>query len=389
MEGGTPTRENFLPFVKPLIEKEEIEAVNNVLKSGWLTTGPKTKEFEKNFREYVGSNEAIGLSSCTAALHISLLTLGIKEGDEVITSTFTFVSTAHAIKYVRAIPILVDIEKDTFNINHNLIEEKITDKTKAIIVVHFGGHPCNMDKIIEIAKKYNLFIIEDAAHAIGASYKNKMIGNIGDITCFSFYANKNITTGEGGMLTTNNPEIANKARLLSYLGMEKDAWKRYSEEAAWFYRITDLGYKYNLSDILSSIGIEQLKKLNEINKKRREYTNYYTEKLEELEELTLPTEKEGVKSSWHLYPIIIKKDKLKINRDQFIRALNKENIGTAVHFIPLHKHLYYKQFIKEAFPIANWVFERILSLPLFPQMTKNDLDDVIMAIKKIIKYYKK
>ena len=258
IEGGKVTRNNFLPFFRPLIGQEEIEEVVDTLKSDWLTTGPKTHLFEEEFAKYIGCKYAVAVNSCTAALHISLAALGIGKGDEVITSPYTFISAINVILQQGAIPIFVDIKPDTFNINPDLIRGKINDKTKAIMPVHFGGQPCEMDKIMKIAKDNNLLVIEDAAHAISAEYEGRKVGNIGDTTSFSFYPTKNITTGEGGMITTNDEELMNKYKIWSLHGISKDAWKRYSAEGSWYYEIVCPGYKYNMTDIQASLGLHQL-----------------------------------------------------------------------------------------------------------------------------------
>lgn len=375
-----PVRKDFIPFSKPSIGEEEIKAVTEVLRSGWVTSGPKSTEFEENFKKYIGTSEAISVYSCTAALHTALLALGIKGGDEVITSTFTFISTVHAIEYVGATPVLIDIQEDTFNINPDLIEKNITPRTRAIIVVHYGGHPCDMDKINTIAKKHNLYVIEDAAHAIGTKYKGRSAGNLGDIGCFSFYANKNMTTGEGGMITLNNKERAILARRYSYLGIKKNAWERYLNKGKWFYEITELGYKYNLSDISASIGIEQLKKIDRFNKKRRELAEYYSKKLKDLNEIILPIEKPYAITSWYLYPIRLKDE---IDRDRFIEQLGERNVGTSVHFIPIHHHPYSKR-IGGNFPVADRVYKSIVSLPLFYDLSFEDVDYITNVIKDVL-----
>tara|TARA_Y100000031_G_scaffold142445_1_gene171960 strand:+ start:301 stop:1086 length:786 start_codon:yes stop_codon:yes gene_type:complete len=258
-------KREFIPLTKPTIEENEIEEVVKVLKSGWLTTGPKVAEFEESMQKYLGCKEAVGLSSCTGGLHIALAALGIKPGDEVIVPTYTFAASAHVVAWLGAKPVLVDVEKDTFNIDPKKIEGAITDKTKAIIPVHFAGHSCDMDKIMAIAKKHNLYVIEDAAHAIGTDYKNKKIGNFGNATVFSFYATKTITTAEGGMIVTNDKELGKKLKRYSYFGVDKDAFNRYADKGNWYYEIIELGYKYNMDNIQGVLGVEQLKKLESFN----------------------------------------------------------------------------------------------------------------------------
>ncbi len=392
IEGGKVTRNNFLPFARPIIEQEDIEEVVDTLNSDWLTTGPKTHLFEDNFAKYIGCKYAIAVNSCTAALHISLGALGIGKDDEVITTPYTFISTVNVILQQGAAPVFVDIDSDTFNINPDLIRGKINKKTKAIMPVHFAGQPCEMDKIIKIAKDNNLFIIEDAAHAISAEYEGRKIGNIGDTTSFSFYPTKNITTSEGGMVTTNNEKVANKCKILSLHGISKDAWKRYSAEGSWYYEVIYPGYKYNMTDIQASLGLHQLEKLNNFQKKRGNIVKAYNEAFKDMEEIVIPYVKNNIKHAWHLYVIKIVPERLKINRNQFIEALKAENIGTSVHFIPAHLHPYYRDtygFKSGDFPNAEYAFERVISLPLFPKMTDEDVNDVINAVRKIVEYYKK
>ena len=392
IEGGKITRNRFLPFARPLIEKEDIEEVVDTLNSDWLTTGPKTHLFEEEFAKYIGCKYAVAVNSCTAALHISLAALGIGKGDEVITTPYTFVSTVNVILQQGAMPVFVDIKPDTFNINPDSIREKINDKTKAIIPVHFAGQPCEMGKIMKIAKDNNLLVIEDAAHAISAEYEGKKIGTIGDATCFSFYPTKNMTTGEGGMVTTDDEELANKCKIWGLHGISKDAWKRYSAEGSWYYEVVCPGYKYNMTDIQASLGLHQLKKLNRFQRKREKIVKAYNEAFKDMEEITIPFVKDNIKHAWHLYVIKIVSEKLEINRNQFIEALRAENIGTSVHFIPVHLHPYYRDtygFKRGDFPNAEYAFERVISLPLFPKMSDKDVKDVIDAVRKIIEYYKK
>jgi UDP-4-amino-4,6-dideoxy-N-acetyl-beta-L-altrosamine transaminase len=391
IEGGKATRNNFLPFARPLIEQEDIEEVIDTLKSDWLTTGPKTHLFEEEFAKYIGCKYAVAVNSCTAALHISLAALGIGKGDEVITTPYTFVSTVNVILQQGARQVLVDIKPDTFNINPDLIREKINDKTKAIIPVHFGGQPCEMGKIMKIAKDNNLLVIEDAAHAISAEYEGRKIGTIGDATCFSFYPTKNMTTGEGGMVTTDDEKLRERLKIWELHGISKDAWRRYSAEGSWYYEVVCPGYKYNMTDIQASLGLHQLEKLNLFQKRREEIVKFYGEAFSDLEEIETPFVKSNIKPAWHLYVIKIVSEKLKINRNQFIEALKAENIGTSVHFIPVHLHPYYRDtygFRRGDFPNAEYAFDRVISLPLFPKMSNKDVKDVIDAVRKIVVYYK-
>jgi len=305
----------------------------------------------------------------------------------VITSPLTFAATTEVIIHLGANPVLVDIELDTYNMDPSKIENKINDKTRAIIPVHYAGNPCKMDEITKIAKEYDLTIIEDAAHAIGTEYKNKKVGNIGDLTCFSFYATKNITTSEGGMVTTNDKQLADKIRILSLHGISKDAWNRYSAEGSWYYEIIYPGFKYNMSDLQASIGIHQLKKLNKMQGRRHEIAKLYNQAFENIPELVLPHHDKFVEHAWHLYPLLIRIESLKIDRNEFIEALKAENIGTSVHFIPLHLHPYYKDtygYEYGDFPNTEYFYEREISLPIYPKMTNEDVHDVVNAVKKII-----
>jgi len=392
IEGGKVTRNNFLPFARPLIGQEDIKEVVDTLNSDWLTTGPKTHLFEEEFAKYIGCKYAVAVNSCTAALHISLAALEIGKGDEVITTPYTFISTVNVILQQGAIPVFVDIKPDTLNINPDLIREKINDKTKAIMPVHFAGQPCEMEKIMKIAKDNNLMVIEDAAHAISAEYEGRKIGTIGEATSFSFYPTKNMTTGEGGMVTTNDEKLMNKFKIWSLHGISKDAWKRYSAEGSWYYEVVCPGYKYNTTDIQASLGLHQLEKLNNFQRKREKIVKAYNEAFEDMKEITIPFVKDNIKHAWHLYVIQIVPEKLKINRNQFIEALRAENIGTSVHFIPAHLQPYYRDtfgFKKGDFPNAEYAFERVISLPLFPKMSDKDVNDVINSVKKIVEYYKK
>jgi dTDP-4-amino-4,6-dideoxygalactose transaminase len=379
-------REHYLPPFRHTIEEEEIAEVVDTLKSDWVTTGPKTKDFEERFKKYLGCRHAVAVNSCTAALHLSLAACGISHKDEVITSPFTFAATAEVIIHRGATPKFADIERETFNIDPVQIVEKISERTRAIIPVHYAGHPCEMDEIKEIAEDHDLVVIEDAAHALGASYKKKKIGTIGDSTCFSFYATKNITTGEGGMLATDKDEIAEKASILSLHGISKDAWKRYSSEGAWAYEILFAGYKYNMSDMQAAIGIHQLRKIERMQNRRAEIARKYNKALADIPEIVTPTTKRHVVHAWHLYPILINPDLLTVDRNEFVERLRSENIGTSVHFKPLHLHPYYRTryaFSGGEFPNSEEIFSREVSLPLYPRMTDQDVMDVVEAIERI------
>jgi len=389
--GGRPVRKNFLLPFKPAIGKEEMNAVLNVLRSGWITTGPRVHEFEEQAKAYLGSKQAIALSSCTAALHLALVVAGVGQGDEVITTPFTFISTVNVIVHQKATPVLVDIERDYYTIDPKKIERAITKKTKAIIAVHYAGQPAALAEIKKIAKKYKLFLIEDAAHAMGTEYQGEKIGKQSDAACFSFYAAKNLAMAEGGLLVFKNPALAKKARLYSLHGMSRDAWKRYSASGSWYYEVLVPGFKYNLTDIQAAMGLEQLKKLEGFFERKRAIAKLYNEAFGAIPELSIPKVRASSTHTYYLYPLLLNTKKLAINRDKFIDALKAENIGTSVHFIPVHLHPYYQKtfdFKKGDFPVTEWVFDRILSLPIHAAMTMNDANDVVRAVQKIIHYYK-
>jgi len=387
-----PLREKFLNFASPLIEQSDIDEVVECLKSGWLTTGPRVNKFENKFQDYIGSKYAMALNSCTAALHLSMVVSGISNGDEVITTPMTFAATANAIIHTGAKPVFVDVEKDSMNIDPNLIEKAITPKTKAILPVHFAGRPCKMDHIMEIAQKNNLLVIEDAAHAIEAMYHGKKVGNIGDMTCFSFYVTKNLVTGEGGMVTTNNEEWAKKIKMFGLHGMSRDAWKRFSDEGYKHYQVMVPGFKYNMTDIQASLGIHQIERLGKNFEKRKKIWNIYTKAFAGLPVTTPATEEKDTVHAMHLYTLLLDIDNLKISRDEFMEKLFKENIGTGVHYISLHLHPYYKEtfgFKQSDFPNSSYISERTVSIPFSAKLTDQDVEDVIEGVTKILKYYKK
>jgi len=384
-------RSKFLPFSPPFISNEEINEVIGALRSDWITTGPKTKSFEEEFRGLLGSPSALALNSCTGALHTALATLGIGQGDEVITTTMTFTSTVNVIEHVGAKPVLVDVEADTLNIDPQKIAVAITTKTKAIMPVHYAGHPVDLEPIYDLAKRHGISVIEDAAHAFPAEYKGRKIGSGKNPVAFSFYATKNITTAEGGMLTGEEAFIE-KARIISLHGMSHDAWKRYDKGGSWYYEVIYPGFKYNMTDIQAAIGLAQLKKVSCFQKRRREIVKAYNEAFKGQDALELPVERAEVTHAWHLYVLRLNLDVLTIGRDHFIEELRIRNIGTSVHFIPIHLHPYYRDkygYKPEDFPVAYSNYLRILSLPLYPRMTDEDVADVIEAVLDIVKRYKR
>ncbi len=385
-------KQNFIQFHKPFQSEEEINEVVDTIKSGWWTTGPKTLRFENEFNKFIGSKFSVSVSSWTAAAHLALEAIGLKPGDEVIIPAITFTATAEIVCYFGAKPVIVDVQEDTLNINPKEIEKKINSKTKAIIPVHYGGQPCDMDEINRIAKQNKLIVIEDAAHALPAFYKNKMIGTIGDVTCFSFYATKTLATGEGGMICTDNPELAERCSIMRLHGINKDAWNRYSEKGNWYYEVVAPGYKYNFTDIQAALGLAQLKKITKMLELRENIYKKYNSSFEGNQLVKIIKIKDDRKSSHHLYPILLNFKKLKINRSQFIDELKKEGIGTSVHFIPLYRHPYYKNTFNLKygdFPVSEKVYPKIISLPIWPGMTNEQVSRVIFSIEKTISKYLK
>ncbi|MBT4551642.1 DegT/DnrJ/EryC1/StrS family aminotransferase [bacterium] len=359
-----------IPFHKTYIEQKEIDNVVDAIKSGWLTMGPKTVEFENKFADYIGIEHAIALNSGTAALHLALKAIGLEESDEVILPTNTFVATAEVVTYFKAIPVLCDITDDTLNNDVSKIEALITSKTKAIIPVHLHGQPCDMDEIMRIAKKHNLKVIEDAAHSLPATYKGKNIGTIGDITCFSFYATKTLAVGEGGMATTHNEAYAKKIKINRLHGISRDAWDRYTTKGSWYYEVVDNGHKYNSTDLASALGLAQLQKVEWMRDQRAKIAQKYDQAFKNTC-ITTPVIKSDRTTAYHIYNIRVK------NRNELIDKLKEEGISASVHFIPIHKQPYYKKTYHlkdENYPVANKVFAESLSLPIYPSLTDAQLD---------------
>ncbi len=384
-------RSDFLPFSPPCVSVEERDEVIDTLASQWITTGPKTRQFEESFKAFIGADEALALNSCTAGLHVALVVLGIKPGDEVITTPMTFCSTVNVIEHIGARPVLVDVEPDTLCVSPERIAEAVTSRTKCIVPVHYAGHACDMDAIMKLASERQLKVVEDAAHALPAKYRSKTIGTIGDLTAFSFYATKNLTTAEGGMLT-GKPELVDKARIISLHGMSRDAWRRYDKGGSWYYEVVSPGFKYNMTDIQASIGLQQLKKLDAFQEKRRHAVRRYNDSFSRYEFFEIPAKRAEVDHAWHLYALRLNLETLKIDRAQFIEELTKQNIGTSVHFIPIHVHPYYAQkygFKPDDFPIAYSNYLRLVSLPLHPGLSDSDIDDVIEAVVDVAEKFKR
>jgi dTDP-4-amino-4,6-dideoxygalactose transaminase len=387
-----------LPFAIPSIGEEEIEEVVDSLRSGWVTTGPKVRQFETNICEYIKCSNAIAVNSCTSGLHVALKALNVGPGDEVIVPTLTFTATANVVVHLGARPVFVDIGDD-FNIIPEGIEKAITSKTKVVMPVHHSGQASNLREIYKIAASHGLHIVEDAAHAIGSRYFDHKIGSdhsnyfgsssdLKRAVVFSFYATKNMTTGEGGMIATDNDELAEKMRLLSLHGMSKDAWKRYTSAGSWYYEVVDAGYKYNMTDIQAAMGIHQLRKLDGFIKRRQEIAYDFDQAFGVLSELEIPIKHKDRNHIYHLYIIRLALSKLKIDRTQFINKLRALNIGTSVHFIPVHLHPYYQESYghkRGAFPNSEKIYDSIISLPLYPAMNEMDVQDVIKAVEHLIR----
>ena len=388
---STP-RQAFLPFALPHITQAEIDEVVDTLRSGWLTTGPRTKRFEREFAGRVGAPYALAVNSATAAMHLALDAIGLQPGDEVIVPVYTFTATAEVVIYFQARPVLVDVDPVTCNLDPARLEERITERTRAIMVVHMGGLPAEMDAIQAIAKAHGLPVIEDAAHAFPAQYRGRMIGTIGDLTAFSFYATKTLSTGEGGMLTTANPEYAERAEMMALHGISHDAWKRYSAEGSWYYEVLRAGYKYNMTDIAAAIGLHQLARSDWLLERRRSIAQRYSEAFSRWRELETPPNPAHIGHAWHLYMLRLHLERLTITRDAFIQALTKANVGCSVHFIPLHLHPFYRDTYRlraEDFPVALHAYRRAISLPIYPSMTDEDVEDVITAVEQIIASHRK
>jgi dTDP-4-amino-4,6-dideoxygalactose transaminase len=381
------TRDSFLIFGSPIIEQPEIDEVVASMKSGWLGTGPKVAQFEAMFRDYKATSHAVAVNSCTAALHLSMLAIGIKPGDEVLVPAMTFAATASAVLHAGGVPILTDCEKDTMNIDPADIKRKISSKTRAIVPVHFAGRPCDMDAIMDIAEPENLKVIEDCAHAVEAEYHAQGAGTFGDIGCFSFYVTKNIVTGEGGMAITNNPEYASIIKTLALHGLTKDAWHRFGDAGYKHYAVTAAGYKYNMMDIQAAIGIHQLPRVDRYWKRRNEIWQAYNNAFRGLPVLTPRAAESNTRHAFHLYTLLLDLDDLHLSRDEFLDEMTKRNIGVGVHYVALHLHPYYEQTFNYKtgdFPNAEWISDRTVSLPLSAKLTDQDVHDVIDAVKDIL-----
>ncbi len=377
----------FLPFAKPDITEAEVEEVVDTLRSGWLTGGPKVLAFEEAFCRLTRAHHAVAVSSCTAGMHLALLAADIGPGDEVITVPLTFAATVNVISHVGATPVLVDVSEEDYNIDVDQAARRITPRTKAIMPVHYGGHPCSMDELLALAQDRNLRVIEDAAHALGSSYKDRPIGALGDAAVFSFYVIKNITTGQGGMLTTDDDELAERVRLLRLHGLSKTAWDRYSEKGTWAYQVLAPGFNYAMTDIQAAIGVQQLARLNQMQARRHELVGLYDGLFGELREIIRPPRHDHIVHGWHLYPIRLRLDQLRIGRDDFIEELRRRGIGTSVHFIPVHLHPYFREALGVGpgdFPVAERIYENLITLPLYSRMEDADAERVAGAVREIV-----
>ncbi len=399
--------EPFLPLAVPSFDETEFREIREALESGWITTGPKVRQLEKEIAGLVGARHAVAVSSCTAAMHLALEAAGIRRGDEVIVPTLTFASTANVVVHLGARPILADCLPDTLTLDPAAVERALeSPHVRAMIPVHYAGHPCEMDTLLELAGARGLAVIEDAAHALPARYRGRFIGaspvdgapapygerppspaHESAAVCFSFYATKNLTTGEGGMICTGREDLAERARIMCLHGISKDAWKRYSAEGSWYYEIQAPGYKYNLPDLLAAVGLAQIRKLSAFQERRRSIVARYTAAFGGLDALECPVAHAHVEHAWHLYVLRLRLDRLTISRDQFIQELRARGIGTSVHFIPLHLHPYYREtygYRPEDFPVAYDAYRRMISLPLHPRMTDADVDRVVRAVTEVV-----
>lgn len=387
MTTANTSAEPFLPFSQPDIRQEEIDEVVGTLRSGWLTSGPRVRAFEERFRAVTGAAHAVALSSCTAGLHLALLAAGVGPGDEVITTPLTFAATANVILHAGATPVLADVREDDYNLDPAEVARRLTPRTKALLPVHFAGLPCRMEELLAIARAHGLRVIEDAAHALGAAYRGRPIGALSDAAVFSFYPIKNITTGQGGMLTTNDTDLADKVRLLSLHGLSKDAWDRYTDRGSWAYQVLMPGFNYVMTDLQAAIGIHQLARLDELQARRARLAARYDDALASIPEVIRPPRLPDTVHAWHLYPIRLDLERLRIDRAAFIERLRERGIGTTVNFIPLHLHPFFQKAlgVREGdYPVSERIFAGEVSLPLYPRMRDADVDRVVAAIQEII-----
>jgi perosamine synthetase len=390
IQGGTPVRKTLLPYGHQCIDEADIQAVVETLRSDWLTTGPRIAEFEEAFAARTGARHAVSFSSGTAALHAAAFTAGLKAGDEAITSPLTFVATANCVLYQGAVPVFADVSPDTLNLDPDQAAARISPRTRAILPVDYAGHPADLASIVELAERHGLVVIEDASHALGAEYKGRPVGSLSHMTVFSFHPVKHITTGEGGMVTTDNAKFTETLRQFRNHGISSDARQRQSA-GQWHYEMVLLGFNYRLTDIACALGIQQLKKLETNLSRRRQIAERYSAAFREIPELVMPAVREEANPAWHLYPIRLDGVRLKADRAQVFRALRAENIGVNVHYIPVHRHPYYRErfgYQGGEYPVAEDAYERLISLPMFHGMSDQDVEDVIRAVDKVISHFR-
>ncbi len=389
IHGGTPVRETLLPYGRQSLDDEDIQAAVDVLKSDWLTTGPKVGEFEERFAAWVGTKHAVSFSSGTAALHASAFAAGLKSGDEAITTPMTFCATANCVLYQDATPVFADVSADTLNLDPREVSKKVSSRTKAVIAVDYAGHPADLIALRELAEQHGLVLIEDACHALGAEHLGTRVGGIADMAVFSLHPVKHLTTGEGGMVTTNDAKLTETLRRFRNHGISSEARQRQAS-GQWFYEMVLLGFNYRLTDIACALGISQLKKLEANLARRRAIAARYTRAFRELSAVIAPAVREGMEPAWHLYPIRLTLDALSAGRGEVFRALRAENLGVNVHYIPVHKHQYYRErfgYQGGEYPVAEDAYERLISLPMFHAMTDQDLNDVIAAVSKVVNFF--
>jgi dTDP-4-amino-4,6-dideoxygalactose transaminase len=384
---GEPRRATLLPFALPDVTEREVDGVVEVLRSGWLTTGPKTKQFEQDFASYVGARYAVALNSGTAALHLALDAIGLRASDEVIVPAYTFTATAEVVRYFDARLVLVDVDPETLNLCVAAAQRAVTDRTRAIIGVDIAGQPCDWHLLRDVADKHGLVLIDDAAHALPSALHGRRIGSWADLTAFSFYATKTLTTGEGGMLVTNTLEWAERAAAMALHGISKDAWKRYTAEGSWYYEVVAPGFKYNMTDIAAALGLGQLQRLEQMHQRRSVIAARYTDAFADLPEVQPPCTRMDRTTAWQLYILRLHLDRLRCDRADFIHQLTAANIGASVHFIPLQLHPYYRDsfgYAPNAFPVAYTEYQRAVSLPIYSRMSDRDVEDVVAAIHQIV-----
>jgi len=387
-QGGTPVRAEFLPLSVPDLGPAERARVLEALESGWITTGPRAFELARRIADRVGAAHGVAVNSATGALHLALEAMGVGPGDEVLTTPYTFVASVNVIEHVRATPVLVDVEPDTLCLDPRRVAEALTPRTRVVLGVDYAGHPCDYDALRALTRERDVRLLDDAAHSLGAASNGRPVGSsaLADATAFSFYATKNLTTGEGGAVVTDDAGLAARISRLSLHGMDRDAWKRYGAGGSWFYEVTAPGWKYNLSDLLAAIGLAQLDRFDEMQRRREALVARYAAGFAGVPEVRVPGVRPGVTHAWHLYPIALELERLRIDRARFIEELRAENIGTSVHFIPIHYHPHFRERLRlgpGAFPVAEDAYRRAITLPLFPGMTDADVDDVVTAVRRI------